>query len=123
MPKVDPFVEYLLELLAPLPGVTAKRMFGGYGIFRAGLMFGLVVDETLYLKVDEENRADFVARNLEPFVYMKADKPMSMSYHQAPSEALDYTDEMVLWAEKAYQAALRAQAAKQPSKRKSSKLP
>ena len=33
------FVNYLLELLEPMPDVTAKRMFGGHGLFRDGLMF------------------------------------------------------------------------------------
>lgn len=38
------FVAHLLELLEPFEGVAAKRMFGGYGIFRDGIMFGLVAD-------------------------------------------------------------------------------
>ena len=118
MPINNPFVEYLLELLQPAPGVTAKRMFGGYGVFRDGLMFGLVADEVLYLKVDDQNRDDFVARGLEPFIYVKDGKPMAMSYHQAPGEALDNADGMIAWAEKAYQAALRA---KQPKAKKRTK--
>jgi DNA transformation protein and related proteins len=117
MAKLDPFVEYLLELLHPLPGVMTKRMFGGYGIFRDSLMFGLVADDLLYLKVDDESVGDFVARGLEPFVYIKEGKPMPMSYYQAPGEALDNPDDMVEWAGKAYTAALRAQARK-PKKRK-----
>jgi DNA transformation protein and related proteins len=109
MPKPrDPFVDYLLELLAPVPSVTAKRMFGGYGLFRNGLMFGLVADDVLYLKVDETNRPDFVERELAPFVYLKDGKPMAMSYYQAPGEALDNEEEMITWAEKAYAAAVRA---------------
>jgi DNA transformation protein len=118
MPVKSPFVEYLLELLQPVPGVTAKRMFGGYGIFREGLMFGLVADDVLYLKVDDQNRNDFTARGLEPFSYVKDGKPMAMSYHQAPGEALDNADEMVIWAEKAFQAAVRA---KQPKPQKRTK--
>lgn len=102
------YVDYLLELLEPIPHVTAKRMFGGYGIFRDGLMFGLVADSTLYLKVDDENRADFAERDLEPFTYEAKGKPMQMSYYQAPEEVLDSTDEMVAWADSAYGAALRA---------------
>jgi DNA transformation protein len=107
MPIKNPFVEYLLELLQPTPGIAAKRMFGGYGLFREGLMFGLVADDVLYLKVDDQNRSDFIARGLEPFIYIKDGKPMAMSYH----EALDNADEMIIWAEKAFQAAVRA---KQP---------
>lgn len=118
MPAKSPFIEYLLELLQPVPGVTAKRMFGGYGIFREGLMFGLVADDVLYLKVDDQNRNDFIARGLEPFIYVKDGKPMAMSYHQAPGEALDNGEEMIVWTEKAYQAAVRA---KQPKAKKRAK--
>ena len=63
------FVDYLLELLVDFPDVTAKRMFGGYGIFRDGLMFGLVADSSLYLKVDAQNKPDFEALGLAPFSY------------------------------------------------------
>lgn len=106
------FLTHLREMLEPIDGVHFKRMFGGYGIFRHGLMFGLFSDETLYFKVDEQNKGDFEARALGPFVYMKADKPMPMSYHRAPDEVLDDLDDMQQWAESAYQAALRAQAVK-----------
>lgn len=102
------FVDYLLELLEPLPGITAKRMFGGYGLFRDGLMFGLVTDSTLYFKVDDHNRALFAARELTPFVYTAKGKPVTMSYYEAPGEVLDNSDDMVEWAEIAYGAALRA---------------
>lgn len=102
------FVDYLLELLDPLPGITAKRMFGGYGLFRDGLMFGLVADSALYFKVDDQNRALFEARELTPFIYEAKGKPVTMSYYEAPGEVLDNSDDMVEWAEIAYRAALRA---------------
>ena len=110
------FIDYLRELLEPLDGVTVKRMFGGYGIFRHGLMFALVSADTLYFKVDEQNKAEFIARDLEPFTYMKADKPMPLAYYRAPEETLDNSDDMCEWAEKAYQAALREQKLKKPVK-------
>jgi len=102
------FVNYLLELLEEFPDVTAKRMFGGHGIFRDGLMFGLVADSTLYLKVDDQNRAEFEERDLGPFTYEAKGKPIKMSYYRAPEEVLDYSDDMLAWAEGAYAAALRA---------------
>ena len=92
-----------------MDGVTAKRMFGGHGIFRHGLMFGLVADSVLYLKVDDQNRSDFEERGLGPFTYEGKGKPMSMSYHQAPEETLDNVDEMIEWAGSAYAAAVRSQ--------------
>jgi DNA transformation protein len=113
------FVNYLMELLSPLVGITAKRMFGGYGLFRDGLMFGLVADATLYLKTDRQNQASFEERGLEPFTYRKADKVIQMSYCRAPEEALDSSEGMCAWAELAYQAALRAP---KPIKPKRSRL-
>ena len=53
------FVDHILELSSGLGPVSARKMFGGYGVFLDGLMWGLVADSTLYLKVDEESIADF----------------------------------------------------------------
>ena len=102
------FVEYLLELLEPFGGVKVKAMFGGFGIFRRDLMFGLVADDTLYLKADEKSRPEFESRGLSPFVYKTKGKEYSMSYSQAPEEALEDPEEMAQWAKKAYDAAKRA---------------
>lgn len=50
----------LIEKLAPLGDVTSKKMFGGYGIFLEGKMFGLVDSKgTGFLKVDEASKAHF----------------------------------------------------------------
>lgn len=106
--KENEFVEYVLELLGPLGPVKAKAMFGGFGIYRNNLMFGLIADETLYLKADEKTRPEFEAKGLPPFTYEKKGKKYSMSYYQAPEEALEDPEEMAVWAEKAYGAALRA---------------
>lgn len=103
------FVEYIVELLLPLEGIRAKRMFGGYGLFRDGLMFGLIAGSTLYFKTDSQNLAHFTARELEPFTYPKAGKVVQMSYYRAPEEAFDNSETMCEWAEIAYQAARRAQ--------------
>jgi DNA transformation protein len=115
MPKHDEFVAYLLELLQPFGPVSARAMFGGYGLYRDGLMFGLIADETLYLKVDEKNRAEFEAQGLGPFVYHKKGKPYAMSYHLAPAEALEDSEPLCAWAEKGFAAARRG-ARRSPAK-------
>ena len=110
MPKSkeeEEFVSYLLELMRRLGPVSAKSMFGGYGIFLEGLMFALVADSMLYLKVDKEIENDFETKGLEQFKYYKKGKEFKMSYYQAPEEALEDGDEMDCWANKAYSAALR----------------
>jgi len=114
---MNEYITYLLELLAPLSDVRAKKMFGGYGIYRNDLMFGLVADDTLYLKADDKNRPDFEAKNLDPFTYHKKGKAYSMSYYCAPEDVLENSEQLCSWAEKAYAAAVRAAAQKTRSKR------
>ncbi len=102
------YVDYLLELLSPLGSVRAKRMFGGHGMYLEDLMFGLVANDELYLKVDDGNRQAFEDRGLEPFTYMGKNKPVRMSYYHAPEEALEESEVLCDWARDAIAAALRA---------------
>ena len=113
------FQEHLLELLEPLGGVSARRMFGGAGLFKSGLMFGLVANEVLYLKADEGTQPLFEERGLGPFRYeAKNGKRAVMSYWQAPDDLLEDGEEMIEWARRAFDVALKADAAKPPLKRK-----
>ncbi len=98
------FVAYVVELMQSLGPVIARRMFGGYGLFLEGLMFGLVADAILYLKADRETEGSFSAKGLEAFSYMRAGKACRLGYFRAPEEAL----EMRSWASQAYAVARRA---------------
>ena len=102
------FVTYLLDIMQCIGPASARRMFGGHGIFLNGLMFALVADSTLYLKADKETENDFKERDLEAFTYYKKDKPYRLSYFRAPEEILENNDDMYVWANKAYQVALRS---------------
>jgi DNA transformation protein len=113
------FVDHVLELLAPLGRVTARGMFGGHGIYLDGLMFAIVLDDTLYLKADEMNVREFQARRLEPFTYARRGRMTSLNYYRAPEEALDAPHQMAPWARTAFSAALRAKRVRsQPSSRR-----
>lgn len=103
----EEFAEYIVELMQSIGPVTVKSMFGGHGVFLDGLMFGLIADRELYLKVDKESENDFISEGLEAFTYSKQGKPFKMSYYQAPEAALEDVEEMNVWANKAYSAALR----------------
>ena len=65
------YVEYLKEVFCEFGSIQPRRMFGGYGIFYKGLMFGLVADDMLYLKADQINAHFFTERELEQFSYEK----------------------------------------------------
>ena len=43
--KSNEFVEWVTgDLLAQMSGVTARAMFGGYGVYKDGVIFGIIVD-------------------------------------------------------------------------------
>ena len=102
------FRDHLLDMLAPLGRVTARRMFGGGGIYLDGTMFGLVADDVFYLKTDDGNRPDFEAAGMAPFMYDKGGKMVAMSYHEAPADLMDDPEDMIAWARAAWEAARRS---------------
>lgn len=118
MSKPNEFVAYLLELLAPLGGVRAQRMFGGFGVYLEDSIFGLVINDVLYLKVDAETRPLYEARGLKPFTYDKQDGSVAvMSYYRAPEDALEDSEELCRWARDACGVGRRSVAMKQKPKK------
>ncbi len=109
------FVRHAVELLAPLGTVSARRMFGGWGLYADGLFFAIVADDVLYLKADGTNRPEFEARGLEPFRPFPG-KPTAMPYYPPPDEALEEPEALLPWARSALDAARRAAARGQASR-------
>jgi DNA transformation protein len=105
------FVEYLQEVFERFGPIRARRMFGGWGIYHNDLMFGLVADDVLYLKADEESVQSFRDRGLGQFQYVNKGKAIGMSYYLAPEEIFDDPDEARVWATRAYNAAVRSRKA------------
>jgi DNA transformation protein len=101
------FLEFLKDQMAGFGPVFVRKMFGGAGVSLGDLNFAIIVDETLFLKSDALNDADFDAENLERFSYTAKGRRMEMSYRRAPSRLMDDADEMALWCRKAYEAARR----------------
>lgn len=105
------FVDFVLEQMSAFGPVSARRMFGGHGLYIDGLMFALIVGDRLYLKADAETKAQFAAKSLPPFTYTRAGKQaISLGYFEAPPEVFDDKSEMLIWSRQAHAAALRAKA-------------
>jgi DNA transformation protein len=118
------YIDFVIELLGPFGTVSARSMFGGHGIYLDGLMFALVIDDTLYLKSDEMNRGEFEQAGCEIFSYARRGKRATLGFYSPPEESLESPELMLPWARTAYAAALRARArseAKAMHKQKSQK--
>ena len=103
--RLDP--EFIRELFAPFGPVTVKRMFGGAGIWSDGLMFALVFDGAIFLKVNETSIPDFEREGSRPFVYTRAKSKgrvgrASLSYWRLPERLYDDPDELASWANRAH---------------------
>ncbi|NIA68575.1 TfoX/Sxy family protein [Pelagibius litoralis] len=117
MPERNAFVDHCLALLAPLGPVAPRAMFGGWGFFLDGNMFGLIAYGQLYLKADQASIETFAAAGSEPFVYEGKGKPVTMSYWRAPEDAMEAPDALLPWAELAVAAARRGAAKKNKTKK------
>jgi DNA transformation protein len=111
------FHAFVEELFAGFGPVRIKRMFGGAGVYAGEVMFGLIDDDTIYLKTDEALRAELQAEGSVGWVYSRAPgKWEETSYWRLPEAALDDPDEAVAWARKALAAAAAKAAEKRPKR-------
>ena len=107
----DSFADFLREQLAPLGHITLRRMFGKTGVFRNGLMLGMVTDNTLYFRVDDHNRTIFKeAASSPPLNYEKQGRAIDLAFWRAPERLFDEPDELVRWGQAALAAARRVAA-------------
>ena len=112
------FVSHCLELLAPLGRTSSRRMFGGHALYIDGLCMALIIQDTLYLKVDDTSRPLLERKGCRPFTYdTKTGERHALGYYTAPEEAMESPAEMTPWARRALAAAVAARA-KAPAKKK-----
>ena len=50
------FVDFVLDQIENAGEITAKKMFGEYGLFSDGKIFGLICDNKLFIKPTEAGR-------------------------------------------------------------------
>jgi len=120
----DSFAEFLREQLAPLGRITMRRMFGKTGVFCDGVMLGMVRDNTLYFRVDDDNRAAFKeAESFPPLNYEKKGGTIDLSFWRAPERLFDEPDELAVWARAALAAARRVAVKRERTARRQKSKP
>jgi len=105
------FAEFLREQMAPLGPIGMRRMFGKTGVFCEGVMFGMVTEDTLYFRVDDQSRVTFKeAESFPPLNYVKGGRTIDLAFWRVPERLIDEPEELVAWARAALAAAHRVAA-------------
>ena len=97
--KDDSFKDFVLDQMIGLDDVEARRMFGGYGLYRDETFFGIVHRGRLYFKIDESTVGEYRKRKMKPF--RPNAKQTLKSYYQVPVDIIEDADELREWADRA----------------------
>ena len=100
----DGFKSFVLDQLEELGDVTPKSMFGGIGLYYRGVFFGILARDTLYLKVNDTNLADYQRAGMKPF-RPYPNRSGTMRYYSVPLDVLESPPDLAAWARKAIAAA------------------
>lgn len=97
--EADAMAERATDELAVLGNVTARAMFGGYGVYADGVMFAIVDPEgSLFLRADDSTSARYVEAG--------SPKHAGMPYWGVPAKALDDADALLALAREAVSVAV-----------------
>jgi DNA transformation protein len=108
MPSTSEFRDWVLEQLRSAGPVTARSMFGGFGLYMDGIFFALIANDVLYFKVDDSNRPDFEAAGSGPFRPYEDER--TMQYFEVPADVLEDGSALTTWSLRAVDVARRAKA-------------
>ena len=118
------YIDSVAELLAFVPELKIKKMFGGAAAMTGDASFALLDDDELWLKADSESQGLFEAEGLPQFTYpMKNGTTMTMAYWRAPADVWDDADAAGRWVRMAIEAAMRGKAKKKPKKARAERPP
>jgi DNA transformation protein len=95
-------------MLSLFGDIKSRRMFGGYGIYKNGIITGIIVDNELYFKTDEITALDYKSKNSFPFTYDSKGKIVQLSYWNVPDDVIEDKNLLEEWFNKAWQVSLNS---------------
>lgn len=97
--KDESFKDFVLDQLADLDNVEARRMFGSYGLYCDEQFFAIVHNGRLYFKTDDSSIGEYTRRKMKPF--RPTPKQTLKHYYQVPVEIIEDADALCDWAKRA----------------------
>ena len=103
------FVSHVRELLSSIGNLSDGTFFGGHALKHSGQQFAMIMGNTLYLRVNDQTRPEYIAKGSKPFSYLARAKRVEVrTYFAAPEELLESKEALLAWARKAISAATGA---------------
>jgi len=100
----------LLSALQQARPIQSRAMFGGLGLYHEGVFMGIVDDDRLYLKIDDESEGPYLERGMAAWSYDP--KVKTVSYRELPEDVLNNPEECGQWLDNSRDAAVRRKAKK-----------
>lgn len=94
--KHDGFKDFILDQLADLPGVTARAMFGGHGLYQRTTFFGIIHKDCLYFKVTTATAPRYKRHGMKPF--RPNPKQTLKSFYEVPVDVIEDAEVLTEWA-------------------------
>ena len=106
--RMDALAGHYVDQLASWGRISTRPLFGACGLYRQGHVFGMVWQGALYFKVDEASRKLYLAAQSHALEYVsKGETQVLKSYWEVPADVVEDREMLCLWAERAYQIALK----------------
>jgi DNA transformation protein and related proteins len=97
--KNDSFKDFVVDQLSDLRALACRAMFGGYGLYRGEVFFGIIHKGRVYFKTDEAARQHYRDRGMKPF--RPNAKQTLASYYEVPVDIVEDQEQLTAWAEQA----------------------
>ena len=118
------------DLFQSFGPISIRRFFGGEGIYAEEMMIGMVFDEKIFLRTDENTRKPFIAEGSTPFTFKKRStgETVVTGWYAVPDRLYDEPEEFARWARIAFEvvmasATVQKKVARKNPKKKSAKRP
>ena len=95
----ETFATYVVDQLGGLGPVTVKRMFGGAGLYKGDVMFGIIDDARLFFRTSPDHAAAYESRGMKPFEPWAGH--VMNGYREVPPDVLEDADSAREWAQRA----------------------
>lgn len=101
--RQESFAAFVLDQLEGLEGVSARRMFGGHGLYLGEGFFGIIHDGRLYFRTDAASRPGYEKAGMRPF--SPNAKQTLRNYLEVPADVIESPRRLREWALRAATAA------------------